>query len=64
MAARLGQVEALAPLPHPLMLAGDIEADQHTPFALGADPHDKIVTVAAGADGVREQVIQVIVNDA
>jgi len=55
---------ALAPLTLALLLASDIEADQHSPLALLTYSHFEFVTVATGANAVREQVVQVIINHA
>jgi len=62
MAARLGQVEALAPLAAAVLFARDIAAAEHSSFTFGAGPHFEVVTVAAGANAEGEQVIQVIIN--
>jgi len=64
MAAGLGKVEALAPLADAIALACDIEAGEHPPLALFTYPHFEFVTVATGANAVREQIIQVIINHA
>jgi len=62
MAARLRQVEALAPLAAAVLLARDIAAAHHPPFAFGAGSHFEVVTVAARANTEGVQVIQVIIN--
>jgi len=41
---------ALAPLTLALLLAGDVETNQHSPLALLAVPHLELVTVAARAN--------------
>ena len=51
-AARLAKLEALAPLAHPLLLTGDIEADQHTALAFSADSHLKVILVTAWANRI------------
>ena len=55
---------ALAPLTIALLLASDIEADQHPPFTVGAAPHLELVTVAARANTEGIQVVQVIIDHA
>jgi len=62
MAARLGQVEALAPLAAAVLLARDIATAEHSSFTFGAGPHFEVVTVAAGANAVRVQLIQEVIN--
>ena len=57
-AARLSAFEALAPLSHLLMRTGDIVAYQHTALAFGADPHLKIISVTARANGETIELIQ------
>jgi len=53
MGARLGQVEALAPLTAAVLLARDIATAEHPPFAFGAGPYLEVVTVAARANTKR-----------
>jgi len=54
MGARLGQVEALAPLTAAVLLARDIAAAEHAPLAFGTGPYLEVVTIAARANTKRE----------
>jgi len=63
MAARLGQVEAFAPLAAAVLLARYIAAAEHSPFTLLTGLYFEVVTVAARANTESKQIIQVIIND-
>ena len=53
MGARLGQVEAFAPLAAAVLLARDIATAEHSPFTLLAVPYLEVVTIAARANTKR-----------